>query len=300
MPLHSGSVPHQESKKVYKNKFKLVAAGGRGFACGITLDDDLRCFGALINPHFPMYSIPEIPEVGKVKKVIANDDSICALDMKNETKCWGMRVSRAVAPQKEVKDIFVGDANNICVANFNNEVTCVSTTNREKINKFGNVKAIAYTYHTYCLIDLDDKLTCVGAATPQKLPEGLEKVKSIQAHADTFCAINFANQATCWFTNPVYPYRIYHEQRYDDVIGLNINFYDNSSHGAFGNQYCILKKDGTLHCAYSYLNEVMNPDIEVVKTPLNLPRLKGISGFRSHSCGIDLNDNVVCWARKSL
>ena len=203
---HDATPPFWEppvgSYRMISTGYAFAYVGGREqtafYACALSFEGELTCWGALEDPQQGRFAPVEAP-AGRFSLVSVGTNFACAITLEGELVCWGPRLEGI--PRSDVyRSVTVGHSS-LCAVSVSNEIRCSPGLWDFAAVAPGPVRQLAITEGVvYALLE-DGSLhgwiaTDPTGLQPIHLNEPIYSLTHGQAHA---CAIRVADDSgICW------------------------------------------------------------------------------------------------------
>ena len=249
--------------------FTLVSSGDN-HSCAIRTDETVTCWGG-VSGDPPVRHPAAVAPAGRFATLDAGTELTCGIRAGGRLECWGDdRFDRLDEPRGVFSRVAVG-ATHVCAIRSDDRVVCWGQTIFFDRDGDGNPD------------DIDGK----GNHTTTTPPSGAHRYIDISAGAGHTCAIRDDARAVCWG---------YHTDGRNQVTGhadspqgfSGVDFSDIATGGP--NNCAIRSSDGSLAC-WNHEKPQYWPGSEI----LAMEGFKRLGAGDSHMCGIDGDDELVCW-----
>jgi alpha-tubulin suppressor-like RCC1 family protein len=287
-------------------------SGGAGFNCALRSDGTISCWGG-----FNTGGQLDSPS-GTFTLVSSGLDHSCAIKTDGTVACWGgvsgdppVRHAAAVAPPGRFATLDAG-ADLTCGIKLNGRLECWGDDGYDRLEEPGGVfSRVAVGATHVCAIGSDDQAICWGQTiffdregdgnpddidgkgnhTTTTPPSGGHRYTDISAGEGHTCAIREDAKAVCWG---------YHADGRNQVRGFadsqGFSAWEYADIATGGPNNCgIRSSDGSLAC-WNHEKPQYWPGSEI----LAMEGFKSLGAGSTHMCGIDRNDELLCWGSDGI
>lgn len=283
-------------------------SGGADFSCGLKADGTIDCWGG--DNSRQQLDSPS----GTFTLVSTGYSHSCAIRSDSTVACWGgtsgdppVPHAAAIAPADTFTTLDAG-FDLTCGIKTGGTLECWGDGSHDRLDEpSGTFSRVAVGASHVCAIRTDSSMECWGQTlffdsdgdgepddigghgnhTTTTPPEGPHRYIDISAGGGHTCAVREDGRAVCWGYHADSRYNV--PGSVDSPQGFGTESYSDIATGGFNN-CAIRSSDGSLAC-WNAEHPQYWPSSEI----LAMEGFKSLGAGSSHMCGIDSDDELVCW-----